>query len=58
MNEKNCIKYLYIVSDKGLVPKIYEELLQLNNKDKHPNFKVGKGRDRHLPHRHPIPGQH
>lgn len=31
------------MSDKGPVPRICKQLLQLNNKDKQPNLKMGKG---------------
>ena len=38
------IKLKSFISDKGLLSKIYKELIQLNNKkNKQPNFKMGRG---------------
>ena len=31
------------ISDKGLIPKIYKELIQLKQVTKQPNFKMGRG---------------
>ena len=31
------------ISDKGLIPKIYKELIQLKQVTEQPNFKMGRG---------------
>ena len=42
---KTVIKYL---SDKGLVPRMYKELLKLINKDKKPQFWGSEGKEAFL----------